>query len=49
MFTAAITHIEQARKYIATAKAYKRAFPKVCEEYIEAAEKQLVLAELYIK
>jgi len=49
MFTAAITHLKQARKYIATAKAYKRAFPKICAEYLKEAEIQLVMAELYIK
>lgn len=49
MFQAAITHIEQARRYIATAKAHKRAFPKICAEYLRAAETQLIMAELYVK
>ncbi len=49
MFQAARKNIDQARKYIATARAYKRMFPKVCIEYLAAAERQLIMAELYIK
>ena len=49
MFTAVRRHLDQARGFIATARAYKRSFPQIAISYLQAAEKQLIMAELYIK
>lgn len=49
MFTATKECLKKARGYIATARAYKRTFPQIALSYLQAAEKQLAMAELYIK
>jgi len=49
MFTATRRCLDKARECIATARAYKRTFPQIALSYLMAAEKQLIMAELYIK
>lgn len=49
MFTAARRHLEEARKFIATARALVGFSRTAKDEYLKKAEVQLVMAELYIK
>ena len=49
MFKAAKIHMARARRFVTTAKALKGFSRKSMIEYLELAEQQLVMVELYIK
>ena len=49
MFSAAKASIDQARKYIETARALTGFSKSAKAEYLKLAEQQILMAELYIK
>jgi len=49
MFSAAKASIDQARKYIETARALTGFSKSAKLEYLELAEQKLLMAELYVK